>query len=419
MFAKLFSSFIIAVSSFLGISVATSTPPAVVSVGIEASTEVRESAAPQKPESAKVADEPSAISSAQKALAKAELLALAGRLPETMPLGDGRYSITAPKKGYIYLCDVPRKGGGAQAGVQTWIKDGFWNPSEKASVAGSVSWPAATFSSKVSGSSRSLSGNGLPISHVTGTFPVSALDPAYVYDRNPNAISAQSIELSVPAGPVYSDTPYCMGMEVGVMLSGVPIFAGFDAELRDAAAYEVQDSCAGHPEKNGQYHYHSLSECFKDASVSTVLGYAFDGFPITGPKVAEGKYLMTEDLDVCHGIVSEVVEGGETRETYHYVMTRDFPYSVSCFRGKPAAYSASSQAPAQAQGGGEGASPSVQGFKGTPPASGTNAPQPPQEAIDACSGKERGDSCSFSTPRGAVQGACDQPPERAMSCIPR
>ena len=67
-----------------------------------------------------------------------------------------------------------------------------------------------------------------------------------------------------------------------------------------------------------------------------VLGYANDGFPITGPMVSDDKYLTTEDLDECHGITSEVTdENGESYVTYHYVMTYDFPYSIGCFRGNP------------------------------------------------------------------------------------
>ena len=119
------------------------------------------------------------------------------------------------------------------------------------------------------------------------------------------------------------------------MLTGVPLFNGFDAKMRDAAAHEVQDSCNGHPQKSGQYHYHSLSACIKDVSEKTVIGYALDGYPITGPMVAPGRYLTTANLDECHGITSEIIEDGAKKITYHYVMTQDFPYSVSCFRGTP------------------------------------------------------------------------------------
>jgi hypothetical protein len=271
----------------------------------------------------------------QKILTQSDLLALADNTyaDGNVPLGDDKYVTDAPKKGYIYLCNVRKDNPGSMVNG-SWMHGTTWNFLEKISVSGAVSWPNALFSNIISAGMRVLSGNGLPLNHTTGVFPVASSDPASKIDKNPNTISAQTMKQSIPADPTYSDTPYCMGGEVGIMLSGVPLFNGFDAGLRDAAAHELQDSCDGHPQGSGQYHYHSLSACFKDTSVSTVLGYAYDGFPITGPLVAQNKYLTTEDLDVCHGITSEIVVDGVRKASYHYVMTQDFPYSASCFRGK-------------------------------------------------------------------------------------
>jgi hypothetical protein len=126
-----------------------------------------------------------------------------------------------------------------------------------------------------------------------------------------------------------------MGGESGVMLTGVALFNAFDAAGRDAGAWEVQDACQGHPQVTGEYHYHTLSSCIKETSVSQVIGYALDGFPITGPKAGDKNYLTTSDLDECHGITSDVTIDSQKVTTYHYVMTQDFPYSVSCFRGIP------------------------------------------------------------------------------------
>ena len=67
--------------------------------------------------------------------------------------------------------------------------------------------------------------------------------------------------------------------------------------------------------------------------MSTVIGWALDGFPITGPKVGADNLLTTADLDECHGITSTITVDGKAVTMYHYVMTQDFPYSVSCFRG--------------------------------------------------------------------------------------
>jgi hypothetical protein len=270
---------------------------------------------------------------------QAELLAMADNkyADGTVPLGDYKYVTDAAKKGYIYLCNVRKDNPGSMVNGP-WISGDTWNFLKKVTVDGAVSWPDAFFSNVISGTYRVLTGNDLPVSHATGVFPVAASDDAHAYDPNPNAISAQVIKENLPADPIYSETPYCMGGEVGIMLSGVALFNAFDAGLRDAPAHELQDACDGHPQGSGEYHYHSLPSCLKDTGETTVLGFAFDGFPITGPKVADGKYLATDDLDECHGLVSEIIVDGKLKTTYHYVMTQDFPYSASCFRGKPAMY---------------------------------------------------------------------------------
>lgn len=368
-----------------------------------------------------------ALSSAQTTLSEAQLLALAGDPYKNgnLPLGDNKYTTNGAKKGYIYLCHAQKGQGGAQSDGP-WIHGSTWNIKEKSSIAGHVSWSGAVFSSSVSSTTRTLSGNDLPINHTTGVFPVSTSDPAYKYDKNPNTISSQTFTQSFPVTPEYSDTSTCIGGEVGVMLTGVALFNGFDAELRDAVAHEVQDGCQGHPQEKGEYHYHGLSSCIKDVSETTVIGFALDGFPITGPKVSENKYLVTDNLDECHGITSEIMLDGKKTVIYHYVMTQDFPYSVSCFRGKPVSY----QVVASGQ---MGSMPSgiIQqhgqnnqvGMMGSPTdtqagASGTMR-TPPQEAFTACSGKTSGSSCSFTNPMGTITGTCSIPPQQsALVCVP-
>ena len=323
-----------------------------------------------------------------------------------VPLGDGKYVTSGPKKGFVYLCHVPPTGHGAE-GSGPWIHGDIWNFLEKLSVSGSVSWPNAFLTNVFSGDIHTLSGNGLPIGNTTGIFPIPASDQVRSYDKNPNSISSQSFTVKLPANPIYSDTPYCMGLEVGVMLSGVPLDDGFDAELRDAPAHEAQDSCSGHPQEHGVYHYHSLSSCFKNADEKSILGYALDGFPITGPKINSDKYLTTDDLDECHGITSTIIENGVPTTTYHYVMTYDFPYSAGCFRGEPVQY--------MVIGNGQGGI-----SQNVPNQNGPNLGSPPQEALNACSGKSEGNSCSFVSPRGAgISGTCQMTPSSSFACVPR
>lgn len=353
-------------------------------------------------------------------LSDSDLLTIAGNTyaDGNVPLGDDKYVTSGPQKGYVYLCNVPPMGKGAQSSGP-WIHGNMWNFLEKLSVSGSVSWPNAMFTNVVSGNTRTLSGNDLPISHTTGTFPISSSDAVSKYDMNPNSISLQSFNDNLPANPAYSKTPYCIRGEVGIMLSGVPLFDGFDAELRDAQAHEAQDSCSGHPQNSGEYHYHGLSSCFKDIDEKTVLGYALDGFPITGPQVATSKYLKTDDLDECHGITSEIMENGVATMTYHYVMTYDFPYSVSCFRGQPTEYMVISNG----QGGQNGQGLQNQGMPNQGAQNGQSGPNqintPPQEALNACKSKSSGDLCSFTSPHGdVISGTCKIPPRSSLACVP-
>jgi hypothetical protein len=252
-----------------------------------------------------------------------------------LPVGDNNYSTTEAKKGSLYLYNanfVPPNQAGAQTRGRWFVNNNTqWDRNKKAKVAGSVSW-TPTFSMVVKDGKRTIITNDLP-DHTTGVFPVASSDPARAYDANPNRISAQSLAYSLDAAPTFGE-PSCLGGEVGVMVTGSALFNAFDAGGRDAGAWEVQDGCDGHPQNKGTYHYHTLSRCIKDTSVSTVIGYALDGFPITGPKVSEGNFLTTDDLDVCHGLTSEITLDGRQVTSYHYVMTEDFPYSVSCFRGQ-------------------------------------------------------------------------------------
>ena len=143
-----------------------------------------------------------------------------------------------------------------------------------------------------------------------------------------------------------------------------------------------------------------------------VEGYAADGFPITGSKVGEGKYLMSEDLDECHGITSGVTVDGKTVNTYHYVMTQDFPYSISCFRGKTTQTQ-------EAQGWGA-RSTSGSGSMSIPPTQGGQGGTPPAVALDACKGHTVNSSCSFTGREGAtISGVCNTPPETSvLACMP-
>ncbi len=275
---------------------------------------------------------------AASAFAVCELVS-AQAFAHTLPLGDGKVS-TSAKAGYVLSCQrrFNKNGGGAEASGD-WLDERgkTWDPALKPIVDGSVKWPGKV-SIKLQSNMRVISANGLP-THETGTFPVSRKDDAYAYDRNPNRISKYKVLLQLPANPQIAAEPTCvpMGM-IGFAISGVAIFNALDALGRDAPAHEIQDKCDGHPERSGQYHYHDLSRCLNDTrsgpgGTSDLLGYALDGFGIYG-SYENGRELTSKDLDECHGRTSKVMWNGKPQEIYHYVFTRDYPYTVGCFKGE-------------------------------------------------------------------------------------
>lgn len=255
--------------------------------------------------------------------------------PARLPIGDGKLS-SAPEVGKIWSCTTEFGGGGAFKDGP-WIKvDGTFDFTAKAVVDGQVDWPHR-LSISLQGDRRVVSGNDLP-RHSTGTYPIQTRDDAYQYDRNPNRIAEQTVAWSLPALPQEATAPSCVGLgAIGIMLSGSYVFNGLDALGRDAVAHEIQDGCQGHPERNGSYHYHSLSVCADDpgSGHSGLVGYALDGFGIFGRRGEDGLELASSQLDACHGHTNEIDWDGQRRTMYHYHATLDYPYTVGCYRGTP------------------------------------------------------------------------------------
>ena len=170
--------------------------------------------------------------------------------------------------------------------------------------------------------------------HPTATFPNSG---------NPNTIRVQEFTFRLPLEPRKADeiTRLPMG-PIGVALNGVVFFNPFEQGGMNAVEGYSEvwlDSCCGHPQQTGVYHYHKYPTCVKSpfpddgTRHSPVIGFAFDGFPIHGPYESDG--VMAKDLegdrslDVCNG--HEDAERG-----YHYHVTPGrFPYVIGGYRGVP------------------------------------------------------------------------------------
>lgn len=257
-----------------------------------------------------------------------------------IPLGDGKVTTTAPKVGYVYSCTSQFRGGGARHSG-SWINTsaGTYNSTAKLHVEGSNSWPNASHSFTLSGPNRILKTNDLPTGATTGNFPISSSDPAYQYDTNPNHVTAQSFDWTVPANPTAASSPGCLGLgPIGVSTDGVLFFDALDAAGRDAGAHEIQDTCDGHPQSAGIYHYHTYSPCLstkasKQPGSSTLVGFALDGYGIYLERDSHGNLPTDADLGVCHGRTSAIAWDGKRVVMYHYDVTLEYPYTVGCFHG--------------------------------------------------------------------------------------
>ena len=129
---------------------------------------------------------------------------------------------------------------------------------------------------------------GIP-SHPIGPWqgnPNDATEQDHLF-RIPRSPQPASNNLATPLGPI------------GVFVNGVPMFNaedGFSWNMqgvwhRNAIIAEAIsfDSCSGHPQNQGVYHYHQQPECLRvqlgdDGSThSPIIGWAFDGYPVYGP----------------------------------------------------------------------------------------------------------------------------------------
>ena len=93
--------------------------------------------------------------------------------------------------------------------------------------------------------------------------------------------------------PTYDGYPvYCLLDNLGIALNGVSLFGpSGNAQCDDAVDTESYtfDTCGGHAEPSGTYHYHTAPACLLDQlddsndinsdGHSPQIGWAYDGFP--------------------------------------------------------------------------------------------------------------------------------------------
>ena len=269
---------------------------------------------------------------------------------------------------------------------------------------------------------RYIMSNGIP-NHETGDFPNSG---------NPNTITEQDYDYRVTLNPVYKESTTTAQVP-GVALNGV-FFEPGTAERNGNWSYEAfqnelnlgLDEANAHVQPTGAYHYHgiptALVESLEDGGDLVQVGWAADGFPMyvslsdaylsswqlkTGTRsdiggAYDGTY--TQDFEYLEesGTLDEC-NGALINGSYAYVLTSDFPYISRCLHGTPD--------DSFSKGGG-GAGPT-----GGQQATGGPTGGPPQGAIDSCSGKSDGSSCSFTDGPMTINGSCGNSPD-GLVCKP-
>lgn len=163
--------------------------------------------------------------------------------------------------------------------------------------------------------------------------------------QNPNLLVAKQYTVAFPLSPNTMSQTMRGTAVVGLAVNGVPIFGNFAAPQDDIYLEAVSfDRCGGHPQGNGNYHYHSepYAISYDDANL---VGVMRDGYPIYGRKDADGSY-PTVDATGGH---SGVTADSPTTAVYHYHVNQQTSTSAQSqgqmqwflttgtFKGTPAA----------------------------------------------------------------------------------
>lgn len=158
---------------------------------------------------------------------------------------------------------------------------------------------------------------------------------------NPHSVKAQNHVFTFPRQPIVhaKATALAVDTPVGVMINGVPFFAssssvyGSNVMASSSPALHLMDKCNGLVDSGGEYRYYASPDCLlrelkadQQNKPSPLIGFAFDGFPLYGPRNEDGA--LPSDLDECNGRVGH--DG-----TYRYHVTFATPYLIGCFRGLP------------------------------------------------------------------------------------
>ena len=150
---------------------------------------------------------------------------------------------------------------------------------------------------------------------------------------------------TLPLKPVKAAAPTTLFGPVAIADSGAMINDPYEGDRKTIAlegnfvidGVGFIDTCNGHPNPMGQYHYHGIPVCVtaeidQPGEHSHIAGFAADGFPVYGPQDTDGA--APTDLDICSGHTGSTPEFPDG--IYHYHLLEVFPYSLICLSGTQA-----------------------------------------------------------------------------------
>ncbi|MCM2370298.1 sulfatase-like hydrolase/transferase [Aporhodopirellula aestuarii] len=178
--------------------------------------------------------------------------------------------------------------------------------------------------------------------HPTATFP----DRWRMLDSNPSYIKEQANTWYIPLEPKRDPGAIAMDEKnsnqalpmgaIGVATNGVIFFNPFDHIFETDAVWRL-DRCCGHPSPQQQYHYHKYPVCVKTPwsdegqAHSSVIGFAFDGFPVYGPY--ESKGLLAKD-DTKNPLNDFNLHEDADRGPHYHVTPGEYPHIIGGYWGQ-------------------------------------------------------------------------------------
>ncbi len=193
--------------------------------------------------------------------------------------------------------------------------------------------------------------------HPTGRFPEQGFgNPSYIEEQNETfyiPIDPRENPSHKITTPNNSNHALNMG-PIGIAINGVVFFNPFD--MGNTVAVDMMDRCCGHPNQDGQYHYHKYPVCvntpFADEGDdhSPLIGWAFDGYPLYGPY--ESKDVMAKDVTGAQALSGFNMHYDEARGWHYHVTPGKFPFLIGGYWG--AIDPRDTQRPRGGPGGGQG-----------------------------------------------------------------